>query len=129
MKAFVYSNEKLAAYAIFILRLTLGVIYFSCVAALFFKLWQKRPKPWRYLALVATLSLYFLVARFTSSPEEQTHFLEYGLVGVLLLRAINPVSQRNPRAIGRFAIAHDARQRSAHLRRSRCGLHAPRYDW
>src|SRR4051812_33018420 len=29
MRAFVYSNEKLAAYAIFILRLTLGVIMFA----------------------------------------------------------------------------------------------------
>ncbi len=71
------------------LRVTLGVVYTASFIALFSKLAAEVPKQWwRFAVLAGIFLLYPVIARATSSPEEQVHFLEYGLVGVLFARAL-----------------------------------------
>jgi len=43
---------------------------------------------WRYAGLLLIFGCYFLISREVSSPEEQIHFIQYGLVGVLFMRAL-----------------------------------------
>jgi VanZ family protein len=73
-----------------LLRLTLGTVYSACVVILLSQMAYRGEKRWwRFAALLGIFSLYPLIAMKTSSPEEQLHFLEYGLVGVLFARAIS----------------------------------------
>lgn len=72
-----------------LLRLTLSAIYLTCFIVLVSQLAQRGEKRWwRFAILTAIFSLYPIIALKTSSPEEQVHFLEYGLVGVLFARAL-----------------------------------------
>ncbi|OVE78348.1 hypothetical protein BVX98_00480, partial [bacterium F11] len=50
---------------------------------------QKNRDWWRYVLLGTTFVLYLFLSRHTPYPEEQIHLLEYGLVGVLFLRALS----------------------------------------
>lgn len=44
--------------------------------------------PKRILCLLGIGAAYFFAARTAKTPEEQVHFVEYGLVGILFLRAL-----------------------------------------
>jgi VanZ family protein len=72
-----------------LLRLTLTAVYLAGLGYLMIRL-LRHPKytAWRMILLVGVWALYPLFARFTTSPEEQLHFFEYGLVGVLFARAL-----------------------------------------
>lgn len=72
-----------------ILRLSLSVVHGVCVALLSGYIVRNAPKAlWRYIALLSLMGLYVAVAQKTVSPEEQIHFLQYGLVGIFFLRAL-----------------------------------------
>lgn len=74
-----------------ILRLTLTSFYVSFMAGFLFFLYRKgRTESWRFMTLIPVLGLYFIVSQRLSSPEEQIHFFQYGLVGALFLRAMHP---------------------------------------
>jgi VanZ family protein len=40
--------------------------------------------------MVVVAGIYATVARHVITPEEQLHFVQYGLVGVLFVRAVRP---------------------------------------
>lgn len=73
-----------------VLRLTLGALFLLCWCGLAAILWSRSRRLWRFTALVAIAGIYALVARRVTSPEEQVHFIQYGLVGVLFVRAVRP---------------------------------------
>jgi len=43
---------------------------------------------WRYSVLITIFVSYYLIAKKLPQPEEQIHLLEYGLVGVFFVRAL-----------------------------------------
>ncbi len=72
-----------------LLRLTLGALYLLCAIFILRQAADNGERRWqRYAALLGIFFLYPFIALKTSSPEEQIHFLEYGLVGVLFARAL-----------------------------------------
>jgi len=72
-----------------LLRLSLAVVYvFFIVGLLTLMIRRGEKRWWRYVLFLFVISLYPLIAKHTSSPEEQIHFFEYGLVGVLFARAL-----------------------------------------
>ncbi len=74
-----------------LLRLSLRFLFVAFVATLFVSLIAtKTRQAWRYVAVVLVALAYEGVARRVPLPEERLHFLEYGLVGILFLRALRP---------------------------------------
>lgn len=72
-----------------LLRISLGILYLICIVFLLSALSARHARQmWRYAVFLAVAALYFGVARKVSSPEEQIHFFEYGLVGVFFARAL-----------------------------------------
>ncbi len=73
-----------------ILRYTLAVLFLSCWLGLLALLRSRSRQAWRFAAMVIIAGVYALVARRVITPEEQLHFIQYGLVGVLFVRAVRP---------------------------------------
>lgn len=71
------------------LRIFLGVLYVATFGGLILGLIKiKAAQWWRIIVLCVVYSSFFIISRYMSSPEEQIHFLQYGLVGVLFMRAV-----------------------------------------
>ncbi|MFN0118395.1 MAG: VanZ family protein [Elusimicrobiota bacterium] len=71
------------------LKLTLNTLFFlSALSMTTYLLWYKTREWWRYIFLFFTFYLYSYFSKFTQTPEELVHFFQYGLVGVLFLRAL-----------------------------------------
>lgn len=72
-----------------LLRITLGLVYgltfFSILRAL---TRRGRRTLWRVLLLFVVFIGYGFITRFVTTPEEQFHFVEYGLVGCLFAWAL-----------------------------------------
>ena len=64
-----------------------GVAFLVLLAVLVFRLKIRRVSNYIWLTAVAGLYIYFTL-RLWRSPEEAVHFLEYGLLGFLLFRAL-----------------------------------------
>lgn len=73
-----------------VLRLTLGSMFLLCWLGVFSLLASRSRTAWRYAAMIGVAGVYALVARRVTSPEEQIHFIQYGLVGVLFVRSLRP---------------------------------------
>lgn len=93
--ALVYSTLELARIPLAflrahgVLRLSLGFFFALTLFAIIRTLIQRQlTSPWKYMALVAVGFAYFFAARSVKILEEQIHFIEYGLAGVLFLRAL-----------------------------------------
>jgi len=72
-----------------LLRLTIFTLYLSSLGTFIILLLRSGAKElWRYAALVLLFSFYALMAQKIRYPEEQIHFIEYGLVGIFFLRAL-----------------------------------------
>src|ERR1041385_5468449 len=72
-----------------VLRFTLIVLYFSSFLILLQALARHGARTvGRVTLLLGVFALYGLVTRIVTTPEEQLHFLEYGLVGALFARAL-----------------------------------------
>lgn len=72
-----------------LLRPTLAVLFCAVSIVIVVSLVRHRAlNAGRMVILGATTAGYVLIARTLSRPEEQIHFLEYGLVGFLFLRAV-----------------------------------------
>lgn len=72
-----------------LLRLTLGLIYAGCFFMITRGLVNRGVRNARpYLIVVGVFIAYFIIAGRVSRLEEQLHFFEYGLVGVLFARAL-----------------------------------------
>ena len=73
-----------------ILTLVLYSLYGLCFGFLLFQIIKsKQKRMWETASLIFIFFLYYLAAQKVSSPEEQIHFLQYGLVGVFFLRALS----------------------------------------
>ncbi len=73
-----------------VLRLTLATLFILCWSGLTLLLARRSRQAWRFAAMVALAGAYAVVARGVTTPEEQIHFIQYGLVGVLFVRALRP---------------------------------------
>ncbi len=67
---------------------TVGVAFLAAAIVLFFRLQIRSPGRLVWLAAVAGLYVYFTL-KLWRAPEEAVHFLEYGLLGFLLFRALS----------------------------------------
>ena len=71
------------------LRLTIAVLFFICSLQGLRILLRNYPRNiYRLSFFFVLLLIYYFVARTIRLPEEQLHFFEYGLVGILFLRAL-----------------------------------------
>jgi len=73
-----------------VLRSTLAVLFLTCWLGVLGLLRSRSRQIWRFVAMIAIAGVYALVARRVGTPEEQLHFIQYGLVGVLFARAVRP---------------------------------------
>ncbi len=72
-----------------ILRLSLAILYTTCLVLIFSYYFSRSDRSAiQLMGLLFTVGGFFFVARYIRTPEEQTHFLEYGLVGVFFFRAL-----------------------------------------
>ncbi|MBM3284337.1 MAG: hypothetical protein FJY81_00525 [Candidatus Aminicenantes bacterium] len=78
-------GRSLFGYAVLV---TVGAVFLAVVSILFFRLRIRSPARLLWLAAVAGLYVYFTL-RLWRVPEEAVHFLEYGLLGFLLFRALS----------------------------------------
>jgi VanZ family protein len=70
------------------LRITIASLFLLCLAViLVFMLFRTR-NPWRFLAVFCLAAVYGALTTRVKIPEEQIHFIQYGLVGVLFARAV-----------------------------------------
>lgn len=76
-----------------VLRYTLATLFLVCWAVILTLLGRRSRQTWRFMAMVAVGGLYASVARHVSTPEEQLHFVQYGLAGVLFVRAVRPTAR------------------------------------
>ena len=72
------------------LRYTLASLFLVCWTGILTLLASRSRQVWRFFAMVLVAGIYAGVARHVSTPEEQLHFVQYGLVGVLFVRAVRP---------------------------------------
>jgi VanZ like family len=72
------------------LRLSLAILYVVCFGICLRLLRLKDPKNHiRAVILTGIFSLYYIAGRSIHLPEEEIHFFEYGLVGILFARAVS----------------------------------------
>ena len=72
-----------------LLRPTLFLLFAICFGSLIWHLINlKGLQVWRISILVIIFLTTYGISKDLASPEEQIHFLEYGLVGVLFLRSL-----------------------------------------
>ena len=93
--AFIYATLEIVGKPVAILRahdvlrLTLGLLYAICFGSGVWFVRRKAPRNrWRLFLVAGVFVLYLLVARKVPLPEEQIHFFEYGMVGILFTRAL-----------------------------------------
>lgn len=93
-----------------LLRLTLGGVYLTTFYLLIRTFIRSNlHSVRRIIALLLIFGLYGLITQKVTTPEEQFHFLEYGLVGVLFARAMRVHMQNKPAVfIGALALASAA---------------------
>ncbi len=65
-----------------------AAVFFVIIYILAFRLRVRSPSNYAWLAAVAALYIYFTL-RLWRAPEEAVHFLEYGLLGFFLFRALS----------------------------------------
>lgn len=89
------------------LRISLAIIFsIAAFSVVNLMIRQKINSPWKYAALVAIGIIYFFMMRTVQMPEEQIHFLEYGLVGIFFLRALRHQVQNSWKLwVGAFLLA------------------------
>lgn len=75
---------------LFSLYATYGAVFVYLVAFLVIK---KRLEWWRFPGILLVFFGYLYLSKSFSAPEEQIHFLQYGLVGVLFLKALKPTGK------------------------------------
>ena len=74
-----------------VLRLSLLFCFVLCSAGSLWALIKTGTRDtWRYAFLIGVFMTALLIARRVKIPEEQVHFFEYGLVGILFVRALEP---------------------------------------
>jgi VanZ family protein len=74
-----------------VLRLTFGTLFLLCWCGLLVLLASRSRRWWRFAAMFLLAGVYALTAqKLIRTPEEQIHFIQYGLVGVLFMRAVRP---------------------------------------
>ena len=89
-----------------VLQLSLTALYLACFVALVgLMLWRKGREPWRHVLLVVIFVAYYLIASRLPYPEEEIHLLEYGLVGVLFVRALLCHVRLVPALLGGLVLA------------------------
>lgn len=72
-----------------LLRWTLGAAYATCFFLIFSHISREKSyRPLRILGLFLIAGSYWYTAQWVKTPEEQIHFFQYGLVGVLFFRAL-----------------------------------------
>ncbi len=77
------------------LRLSLGLLCATCFLYFIRQLHQNHfLKTWRTPAVVAIFLIYLLMGKKIGTPEEQIHFFEYGLVGILFSKAVQQHTHR-----------------------------------
>lgn len=70
------------------LRISLGIIFTLSSVGIFTLLIRNHGiSLWRFALTLAIGGIYFYSAQTVQTPEEQIHFLEYGLVGIFFSRA------------------------------------------
>jgi len=87
IQAFVSTRwgRPLFGYAVLV---AVGVAFMAIVTSLVFRLRIRSPGRFIWLTAVAGLYVYFTL-KLWRAPEEAVHFLEYGLLGFLLFRALS----------------------------------------
>jgi hypothetical protein len=78
-------GRSLFGYAVLVAT---GLVFFSLLYILIFRLKVRAAANYVWLTAVAGLYVYFTL-RLWRNPEEAVHFLEYGLLGYLLFRALS----------------------------------------
>ncbi len=74
-----------------VLKLSLFSCFVACFAGSLWMLLKTGTRTaWRYFLLISVFATALLIARQVKIPEEQIHFFEYGLVGILFVRALEP---------------------------------------
>jgi glycopeptide antibiotics resistance protein len=72
-----------------LLRISLGILYGITVVTLLWILYRNgRLTRLRFSCLTLVALSYWYICKWVKTPEEQIHFFQYGLVGVLFARAI-----------------------------------------
>ncbi len=72
-----------------LLKISLSILFSVALLACLFLIQKNHSfSLWRIAALGGIAELYHLAARTVKTPEEQVHFFEYGLVGILFYRAL-----------------------------------------
>ena len=70
------------------LRLTIATVFLACFLIVL-SIMHFRTRNWkRFAFLFALAALYGWLTTLVKRPEEQIHFIQYGLVGVLFARAL-----------------------------------------
>ena len=88
------------------LRLTLAIAFLACVLLVLNVMRFRSRNLWNYFGFALTVGAYLGLTRFVQTPEEQVHFVQYGLVGVLFLRAVRTHTPTLPVAYAvAFALA------------------------
>jgi VanZ family protein len=73
-----------------VLRVTIVSLFLVCLSITFVIMIFRTHKLWRFLSLFVLAALYGWLTTLVKRPEEQIHFIQYGLVGVLFARALVP---------------------------------------
>jgi hypothetical protein len=84
---FVATRWGRSVFGLFVLA-SIGAFFVGLFWALLFKLKIRRASNFVWLTLVAGLYVYFTL-KLWRAPEEAVHFLEYGLLGFFLFRALS----------------------------------------
>ncbi len=70
-----------------ILRLSITALFLSCLAYIFTVMHSRTRNVWRHVGLALLAVLYAWAVALVKRPEEKIHFIQYGLVGALFVRA------------------------------------------
>ena len=87
IQKFVYNNWGREVFGYFVL-IVLSIGALSLLYYLFFKLKIRTPSNYIWLLIVIGLYVYFTL-KLWKIPEEAVHFLEYGLLGFFLFKALS----------------------------------------
>ena len=86
IQGFVYNNWGREVFGYFVL-VALAIGFASLLYYLVFKLKIRNPSNYIWLIIISGLYIYFTL-KLWEIPEEAIHFLEYGLLGFFLFRAL-----------------------------------------
>lgn len=72
-----------------LLRWSLALLFVLTMAAVLVIFRRRQTREWwRYAGAAGIFLVYWIISHWVKIPEEQVHFFEYGLVGILFLRAL-----------------------------------------